>query len=174
MKYCGLLNLPEDWGSSFDMRMLMAQTDESLRKAYICSPCRADSPEGVYVNMLAARYYMYYIYTHMGYCPCAPHAILPAILNDKSLYERKLALNFGIELLHIASEVFVCGHVLTDGMRGEILKALDLNIPVSVFSPGLCTIIQDFTSSSMVQFCDDHIPLIFNASELFKSEEELQ
>lgn len=173
MKYCGLLNLPEDWESAFDMRMLMAQTDEKLRKAYICSPCRADTLEGVYANMMAARYYMYYVYTHMGFCPCAPHAILPAILNDRSLYERNLALNFGKELLHIADEVFVCGHILTNGMRGEIQKALELSIPVTAFSPGLRRDIQDFTHSPMVKFCDNHIPLIFNAFDLFKCEKAL-
>jgi hypothetical protein len=167
MKYCGLYKLPEDWDSAFDMRMLLAQTDGTLRKAYICSPCRASTPEGVYANMLAARYYMYYTYKHMEVCPCAPHAILPAILNDRSLYERKLALSFGKELLNITSEMFVCGQILTAGMRGEILKAVELSIPIKVFSPGLYNEVQQITSSILVQYDDNHVPLVFNAGELF-------
>ena len=173
MKYCGLLNLPEDWGSAFDMRMLLAQTDEKLRKAYVCSPCRAETSEGVYANMMAARYYMYYAYTHMGVCPCAPHAILPAILNDRSLYERNLALRFGKELLNIASEVLVCGQKLTEGMHGEILKAVEFGIPAFVYSPGLYSEITEITDNPLVQYDGNHIPLIFNAGELFKSEEAL-
>ena len=173
MKYCGMLNLPEDWQSTFDMRMLQAQTDESLRKVYVCSPCRADSPEGVYANMLAARYYMYYAYTQMGVCPCAPHAILPAILNDRSFYERNLALKFGKDLLNITSEMLVCGHILTDGMKGEIIEAVELKIPVKVYSPGLFNEVKKIADNPLVQYDGNHIPLVFNAGELFKTEEEL-
>ena len=171
MKYCGLYKLPDDWESGFDLRMLKAQTNEQMRKAYICSPCRADTPELVYANMKAARYYMYYAFMQMDVCPCAPHAILPAILNDRSLKERNLALSFGKELLNIVSELYVCGRILTDGMRGEIEKASELKIPIIAFSPVLYREIADLTGYSRLRYDDSHLPLLFNACELFKTEE---
>ena len=166
MKPHDFLGLPDGWESLLDKRLLIAQTDPLRRKAYICSPCRADTSDGVYGNMLAVRYYMYYVYMNMKKCPCAPHAYLPAILNDREVRERNLALKFGKELLTIADELLVCGHILTDGMIGEIKKAAELGLPVIAYSPGLPEEIEDKTGLS-VQYDDRHVALTLNAGELF-------
>lgn len=170
MKPRSFLDLPDDWESMLDMRLLIAQTDPTRRKAYVCSPCRADSSNGVYGNMLAARYYMYYVYTNMNLCPCAPHAYLPVMLSDTKTRERKMALNFGIELLAIADELLVCGHITSDGMRGEIKRAEELGIPIKVFSPIIYEEVKGIAGYAPIHYIDGHISLVLNAGELFEME----
>lgn len=168
MKDREFLGLPEDWETLLDMRLLLAGADATRRKVYICSPCRADSANGVFGNMRAARFYMYYAYTHMRLNPCAPHAYLPALLCDRALRERALALKFGRELLTVTSKMLVCGHILTDGMRGELEKAKELGIPITVFSPGLYSEIVSAVGDKLVRYDDRHVSLVLNAGELFE------
>jgi hypothetical protein len=167
MKPREFLALPEDWASLLDMRLLIAQADPIRKKAYICSPCRADTHNGVYGNMMAVRYYMYYVYMNMKKLPFAPHAYLPVMLNDQVESERSLALKFGKELLTIADEVLVCGHVLTDGMLGEIRRALELGITITVFSPALRAEIKERVGVT-VNYDDRHVSLVLTAGELFE------
>ena len=171
MKYADVYNLPENWRTEFEYLLLRAQDDKTLRKAYICSPCRADSTAGVYANMLAARFYMHYAFTNMRLYPYAPHATLPVILNDRVLCERNLALDFGKELLNAVDEMLVCGQNLSDGMRGEIIRAVELNIPVSVFSFYLYERIREITDSPQIRYDDKHLPLLFVAGDLSDSKE---
>ena len=169
MKPKAILNLPDDWAADFDMRMLNSQIDTSREKAYICSPCRAKSSFMRRANMMAARYYMYYAFTHMGLCPCAPHAALPTMLNDEIERERDLALKFGLEMLTISDRLLVCGHVLTDGMRGEIRKAKELSIPITVFSADLYEEVKSIAGDWLVRFdSHEHISMVMMTGELFE------
>ena len=60
----------------------------------------------------------------------APHAILPAFLDDRVPEERALGLKFGLDLLKICKKVVVCGTVISEGMQKEIEFAQKLDIPV--------------------------------------------
>ena len=170
MKLRNELGCPENWASELDKMMLLSRTDTPRPKAYICSPCRAESRNGVYGNMMAARYYMFYAYNNMSVYPFAPYAYLPVMLNDKNPDERAFALKFGLELLSIVDMVIVCGNQLTDGMRGEILRAVELGIIVITLAANVYENIKKITNDELIQFCDKHTQLSLNAKQIFQEE----
>ena len=129
-----ILSLPENWEAVLELTMLKRPLGLKLARTYICSPCRADSAEGVIRNMKAARIYMYYAYINIQGVPRAPHAYLPIILNDNFEDERKLALKFGTDLLIDCDLVLVCGDRLSEGMYGEIAMAVKRDVKVRVFN----------------------------------------
>lgn len=126
--------LPSQWGYELESFIMQKQSDIDLNTAYICSPCNSDTSEGVYRNMLAARFYMYYIMKNLNMLPIAPHGYLPIMLCDKNKKERLTGLQIGISLLQKSDIVIICGDKLTKGMRAELFKALKSNIPVQVMN----------------------------------------
>ncbi len=104
------------------------------RRAYICSPLRADTAPGIYKNMYKAREYMLYTAKTMKYTPYAPHAYIPMLLNDIFPEERALALEFGLRLLELCNALFVCGGYISDGMKGEIAHAAKKGLKILVFN----------------------------------------
>ena len=109
------------------------------KKAYICSPLRADSPKDLDLNIERARAYMLYAFEKMGLVARAPHAYLPMLLDDGIPAERAMALKFGQQLLEHSDVLLVCGNSLSLGMKAEIHYALSLGIPVIAFNPDLYT-----------------------------------
>lgn len=103
-------------------------------KAYICSPLRSNTSEGVMRNMLAAKAYMLYALEAMRIYAYAPHAFLPMFLNDERPNERQLALQFGLYALALSSFVYVCGSRITEGMKGEIVYAARLKKRIYTFN----------------------------------------
>ena len=97
---------------------------------YICSPLRADTAEGVRLNMLKAREQMEVVSKIYNCRAIAPHAILPEYLDDHNPEERALGLKFGLDLLKICKLMVVCGDVISDGMRREIEVAKGLGIDI--------------------------------------------
>ena len=92
------------------------------RRAYICSPLRAEQNSEIMLNMRAARAYMFYAAVRLGFLARAPHAYLPMLLCDANKNERRLALEFGLELLHIS-----------EGMASEIVRAARAGLEIQVF-----------------------------------------
>jgi len=171
MIYCGNTELPSNWEHVLEMLLLKSQYGSSRRKAYICSPCRADSIEKAYANIKAVRFYMYFVYTQLDMEPCAPHAYVPVLLSDLIDEERDLALKFGKELLTVTSEVLVCGQRLTIGMLGELERAAGLNIPITIFDPSLFKEVESKFAGKQVQLYHKLTPLALNADELFTTKE---
>ncbi len=97
---------------------------------YICSPLRADTAEGVRLNMLKAREQMEVVSKIYNCRAIAPHAILPEYLDDHNPEERELGLKFGLDLLKLCKLMVVCGDVISDGMRREIEAAKELGIDI--------------------------------------------
>ncbi len=106
---------------------------KNKQSVYICSPFSAQTEQGFIKNMQNAREYTYFISKYMGYRAIAPHAWLPALLNDNIPEERSLALKIGLELLDKCSELFVCSDRISNGMKGEIKYALERGILIRVF-----------------------------------------
>lgn len=101
----------------------LASADRCRKRAYICSPFRADTREQREKNLRTARAYMFYANKKMNMNAAAPHAYLPLLLCDEIPAERAIALRFGLELLEQSDVMLVCGNKLSNGMRGEIAKA---------------------------------------------------
>lgn len=127
------LPLPENWEMMLEQVLLENSVGQKRNRIYICSPCRSDTARGVLRNMKAARIYMFYAHFHFVGVPKAPHAYLPALLNDNDVAERALALDFGKRLLERCDKLFVCGDKLSEGMYGEIIAAISQGIAVEVF-----------------------------------------
>lgn len=168
--------LPEQWEQSLETMMLINQTIGYRRRAYFCSPLRADTPEGVKLNMRAVRAFLSYAYKYLNVNAWAPHAFVPPMLCDRVPRERALALKFGLELLAISDELHVCGDMMTAGMRNEIEHAVKLGMPITVYDECLYHKILSIISNkgideSTIRYCPDHPLLAASASALFINEE---
>ena len=105
-------------------------TSKKKELVYICSPLSAPTHEGIKNNMNRAREYMKEVSEMYDCRAVAPHAILPAILDDTVSEERVLGLNFGLDLLRLCKKIVVCGTVISSGMKNEIALAKELGIEI--------------------------------------------
>ena len=136
--YTHLNRIITKWKDQLETQYLyISQATSGYGRAYICSPCTAGTAKGVQRNVQAARFYMWYAFENMEVIARAPHAYLPILLSDKLPAERALALRFGLELLEQSDMVFVCGKLLSTGMKGEIIRAAELSIPIIVYDAEL-------------------------------------
>lgn len=100
----------------------LASADRCRKRAYVCSPFRADTREQCEKNLRTARAYMFYANKKMNMNAAAPHAYMPLLLCDEIPAERAIALRFGLEILEQSDVMLVCGNRLSNGMRGEIVN----------------------------------------------------
>jgi hypothetical protein len=162
----GKISFPQDWEKDLETSLVGRPDSIKKNRVYICSPCRAETPVEVAKNMKAARTYMLYSYLYFLGIPKAPHAYLPILLSDSIEDEREIALEFGIRLIECCDQVLVCGGKITDGMYREILKAVELNIPVQVFNnQAYEELIQKFASNGTdpdsLRYTSDHQHFVF-------------
>lgn len=125
-------------------------------KAYICSPLRDELPKNTYDNMLAARFYLYWMLKEHDKYAVAPHAYLPLLLDDTVPNERKLVLDFGLQLLLSCSEIHVCSRLISAGMEQEISCALRHGLPVYTYNADVQSQVNEMTDgmcSASRQFC---------------------
>ena len=130
---------PADWEQRLQNVLLHNSGGKNIRSVYVCSPLRGADRRETHRNMLAARFYMYFIWLQMKQFARAPHAYLPLIFCDSNPRERGIALDSGMNLLQESATLFVCGNRLSQGMWHEIKCAARNNIPVRVFHPKLYT-----------------------------------
>ena len=93
---------------------------------YVCSPYSGDVQRN---TEMARRYSRYAI--DQGYIPITPHLWLPGILSEET--ERERAIEIDLQLLDLVSELWVCGDVVSEGMKREIDHATEAGIPVRIF-----------------------------------------
>lgn len=97
---------------------------------YVCSPLSAPSRAERLANAAKASTYMVFAEREFGGRAVAPHAYLPYLLDDAIPEERALALEFGLKLLSLCSQLVVYGSRISSGMKSEIAAADRLGIPV--------------------------------------------
>lgn len=95
-----------------------------MKLVYICSPLRGDL-EG---NTKKAIEYCSHAESQ-GVIPLAPHTIFTQFLNDTIPEQRQKGLKMGLELLKRCDELWVCGNVISEGMKDEIEEARQSHIP---------------------------------------------
>lgn len=123
------------------------------KRAYICSPLYAESFKDFVDNMEQARMYMTITMRNFRIPARAPHAYIPTILCDDIPAERALALEFGKRLLELSDVLFVCGSRLSEGMKGEILRAAELKMEIMVFNEKLYEKVKKYIKSQMKSDC---------------------
>ena len=84
---------------------------------YVCSPLSAPSRAEMLANAAKASTYMVFAEKEFGGRAVAPHAYLPYLLDDTVPEERALALEFGLKLLGLCSQVVVYGSRISNGMK---------------------------------------------------------
>lgn len=89
-----------------------------MKLVYICSPLSGDMEKN---KQKAIEYCS--AATRMGAIPLAPHTIFTQFLDDNVPEQRRQGLKMGLELLKKCDELWVCGDVISEGMRGEIAFA---------------------------------------------------
>ena len=97
---------------------------------YVCSPLSAPSRAERLANAAKASTYVAFAEREFGGRAVAPHAYLPYLLDDTIPEERALALEFGLKLLGLCSQLVVYGSRISNGMKTEIAAAGRLGIPV--------------------------------------------
>ena len=104
--------------------------EEKSRKAfrplvYICSPYAGNTEE----NTENARKYSR-MAVNYGFIPIAPHLLFTQFLDDENVNERELGLHFGNVLMDKCAEIWVCGSVVSKGMKAEIERAKRKNYKI--------------------------------------------
>lgn len=100
--------------------------EQFMKVAYICSPLRGE----VMLNIERAKYYSKYAAKH-GVVPLAPHLLFTQFMDDSKEQERKLAMQFDMELLSKCDYLYVFdAYGISIGMQAEIEYAQKHQIPV--------------------------------------------
>lgn len=97
-----------------------------MKLVYICSPLHGD----IMGNIKKANEYCAAA-AHFGVVPLAPHTIFTKYLDDNIPDQRERGLAMGLELLSRCDEIWVCGNIITPGMRNEIQFAKEHGIPIN-------------------------------------------
>ncbi|MBW7573170.1 DUF7768 domain-containing protein [Caproiciproducens faecalis] len=100
-----------------------------MKLVYICSPLKGDMQE----NIKKATAYCAYA-AEQGVIPLAPHTIFTQYLDDTVPLQRQKGLMMGMELLKHCSELWVCGDVVSEGMKREISYAQKHDIATLYYS----------------------------------------
>lgn len=104
-----------------------------MSKVFICSPYRAETPEGLEENIELAKRISRYA-AEQGHTVLCPHLLYPQFLDDNDKGERELGIKAGLEMLKDADEVWVPSWKVSEGMKREIAEAEKLGIPVKYFA----------------------------------------
>lgn len=102
----------------------------SGKKAYICSPLSAPTPEGISHNMEMAKFYLARMKQIYHCRTFASHAHLPLMLDDTIPEERTAALRIGMEMMKLCDVLIICGRYISEGMKSEIRKAFEMGMKV--------------------------------------------
>lgn len=107
----------------------------SVDKIFVCSPLRGNIKQ----NIENAKRYCRAVIGKTGNVPIAPHLYFTNFLDDNINIERKLGIDFGLELLSECKEIWVFDYEgISEGMKAEIEEGNRLNIPVKYASKGEC------------------------------------
>lgn len=101
-----------------------------MKKAYICSPYRAEGKEELKKNRLYARHLTQKALM-AGIAPITPHLYMTQCLNESIAGQRAIGLAAGMELLRSCDFVIVgAKRGISEGMSAEIAEAERLGLDV--------------------------------------------
>lgn len=104
----------------------------SMEKVYVCSQYGTRGNRET--NLEFAKVFCMAVIEE-GKIPICPHLFYSSVLNDDVESQRAAGLRMGLELLEDCSELRIFSR-LSEGMKGEILKAEKLGIPVTIGNMG--------------------------------------
>lgn len=106
------------------LRALTGENIASSKKTiYVCSPLAGQIQQ----NIQNARQYSKFV-AKQGAVPVAPH--ITELFDDSLPEERTMGLEYGIDLLKKADELWVFGNTISNGMQAEIEYATEHSISI--------------------------------------------
>lgn len=118
---------PDD-AAELRKRLRDVQDDEGMKRVYICSMYGSRGDKATNLE-LAKMYCMNVI--EGGNIPICPHVFLSTVLDDGIASQRAAGLRIGLSMLEDCDVLLICSP-LSEGMKGEILKAWKMEIPVEI------------------------------------------
>lgn len=130
-----------------------------MEKVYVCSQYGTRGNKET--NLEFAKLYCMAVIEE-GKIPICPHLFYSQVLNDEVESQRAAGLNIGLDLLEGCSEVRIYSPI-SEGMKGEILKAEKLGIPVTIGNLGY--IYTEEKAAAIVQQIWDELEVLQNGKE---------
>jgi hypothetical protein len=93
--------------------------------AFVCSPQSGK----VQANTKKAQEYSRIVFDK-GYMPIAPHLIFTQFLDDSIPEERSEAMKMNNVLIRKSHIMFVCGDIISEGMKTEMIYARSIGLTV--------------------------------------------
>ena len=113
--------------------------EPKIKKVFICSPFRpraasdGERKNELETNIDRAQAACKFAVSK-GYVPFAPHLYFPLFLSEADEDEREMGILLGLTWLARCDELWVIGDRVSEGMKKEIAKAREWNIPVRHFT----------------------------------------
>ena len=130
-----------------------------MEKVYVCSQYGTRGNKET--NLEFAKLYCMAVIEE-GKIPICPHLFYSQVLNDEIEEQRAAGLNIGLELLEGCSELRIFSQI-SQGMKGEILKAEAMGIPVTIGNMGY--IYTDEKAAAIVQEIWNELEELLNGKE---------
>lgn len=108
------------------------QDDEGMMRIYICS--QYGSRGNKETNLELAKMYCMNV-IEGGNLPICPHVFYSPVLKDEIPSQRAAGLKLGLAMLEDCDVLLVCSN-LSEGMKAEIEKAWEMEIPVEIMQMG--------------------------------------
>ncbi|MNS50832.1 hypothetical protein D3C72_834900 [compost metagenome] len=107
-----------------------------MRRIFICSPYRADTPEGIEANV-ARTIAACQAVMSVGDYPVAPHLYLTRLLDDADPHQRAIGLELGRLELATCDELYwwqaenAAPGEFSEGQEGDMAAARALRLPIA-------------------------------------------
>ena len=110
------------------LKPIKQEENENMEKVYVCSQYGTRGNRET--NLEFAKLFCGAVIEE-GAIPICPHLFYGEVLNDDVESQRAAGLRIGLELLEDCSELRIYSRI-SEGMKGEILRAEELGIPVTI------------------------------------------
>lgn len=130
-----------------------------MEKVYVCSQYGTRGNKET--NLEFAKLFCMAVIEE-GKIPICPHLFYGQVLNDDVESQRAAGLRIGLELLKDCSELRIYSQI-SDGMKGEILKAEALGIPVTIGN--MAYIYSEDKAAAIVQEIWEELEVLQNGKE---------
>ncbi len=130
-----------------------------MEKVYVCSQYGTRGNKET--NLEFAKLFCMAVIEE-GKIPICPHLFYAGVLNDDVESQRIAGLNIGLELLEDCSEIRIYSQI-SEGMKGEILRAEELGIPVTIGNLGY--IYSDEKAAAIAQEIWDELEVLQDGKE---------
>ena len=164
---------PHNWEIELQQNLLRYGNSNNHQRIYICSPCRGKDYREIMINMMGARFYMYFVWLEMKKLAKGPHGYMPMLFCDDTPSERSYAMEAGSKLLSGCKGLFVCGDRISEGMKSEIIHAARHKIPITIFKPELEYEVNSILEEARIRKRDVRRDFLQGYSELSLSPQDL-